>query len=197
MKKVRSPTDCFEDQLKSQIDYQKFRHYDYPVKQIHGIQSSLPSFMLNKHEIENVADAKAYIERLKSFETAFDQVIANLKIRENEGIIAPKFVFPYALSDCDNIMGDEGKLEDNLFIVDLTSKMEKANFNEEDKADLTAAAMETISQYVNPAYQKLIDCLTILETKATTDHGVWKFPEGDGFLSISIGENDHNIFNWR
>ena len=178
----------FEDELNSQINYGKFRHYDYPVKQIHGIQSSLPSFMLNKHEIETVADAKAYIDRLVSFETAIDQVIENLKIRENKGIIAPKFVFPYALSDCANIMGEKGKLEENLFILDLVAKMEKANFKEEDIIDLTASASETISQKVNPAYQRLVDCLTLLETKATTDHGVWKFPEGDEFYQYRLGK---------
>lgn len=176
----------FQDQLKSKIDYQKYRHYDYPVKQIHGIQSSLPSFMLNKHEISNVEDAKAYVSRLKAFETAFDQVIENLKIREEEGIIAPKFVFPYALSDCKNIMGDEDKLEDNIFIIDLTAKMEKAEFNSMETLDIINFAMDVIVEHVNPAYQKLMDHLTILEANSTTDHGVWKFPEGDGFYQYSL-----------
>ena len=99
----------FEDELKSQIEYEKFRHYDYPVSQMHGIQAGLASFMLNKHKIESVDDAKAYIARLACFETSIDQVIENLKIREDKGIIAPKFVFPYVLSDCANIMGEKRK----------------------------------------------------------------------------------------
>lgn len=176
----------FEDQLKNKIDYKKYSHYDYPVKQIHGIQSSLPSFMLNKHEIETVDDAKAYVERLKAFETAFDQVIQNLKIREKEGIIAPKFVFPYALSDCKNIMGEEGKLLENIFIKDLDAKMKKAGLNEIDQLDVMIAAMDAVFGKVNPAYQKLIDYLTLLETKATTDDGVWKFPEGDAFYQYRL-----------
>ena len=176
----------FEDELKSQIDYEKFRLYDYPVSQMHGIQAGLASFMLNKHEIENVADAEAYIARLSSFKTAIDQVIANLKIREDKGIIAPKFVFPHALSDCVNIMGDKEKLNENLFILDLKAKMEKANLKEEDIAELTSSASETVTQIVNPAYEKLIDCLTLLETKATTDDGVWKFPEGEEFYQYRL-----------
>ena len=176
----------FEDQLKNKIDYQKYSHYDYPVKQIHGIQSSLPSFMLNKHEIETVDDAKAYVERLKAFETAFDQVIQNLKIREKEGIIAPKFVFPYALSDCKNIMGEEGKLLENIFIKDLDTKMKKAGLNENDQVGVMIAAMDAVFGKVNPAYKKLIDYLTLLETKSKTDDGVWKFPEGDAFYQYRL-----------
>ena len=176
----------FEDQLKNNIEYQKYRHYDYPVKQIHGIQSSLPSFMLNKHEIETVDDAKAYVERLKAFETAFDQVIQNLKIREKEGIIAPKFVFPYALSDCKNIMGEEGKLLENIFIKDLDAKMKKAGLNENDQVDVMIAAIDAVCGKVNPAYQKLIDYLTLLETKSKTDDGVWKFPEGEAFYQYRL-----------
>ena len=153
---------------------------------MHGIQAGLASFMLNKHEIENVADAEAYIARLSSFKTAIDQVIANLKIREDKGIIAPKFVFPHALSDCVNIMGDKEKLNENLFILDLKAKMEKANLKEEDIAELTSSASETVTQIVNPAYEKLIDCLTLLETKATTDDGVWKFPEGEEFYQYRL-----------
>lgn len=176
----------FEDELKSQIEYEKFRHYDYPVSQMHGIQAGLASFMLNKHKIESVDDAKAYIARLACFETSIDQVIENLKIREDKGIIAPKFVFPYVLSDCANIMGEKGKLDENLFIIDLKSKMEKANFKEEDIVGLIDAAKETVSYKVNPAYQKLVDCLTALETKATTDDGAWKFPEGNEFYQYRL-----------
>ncbi|MFB0924519.1 MAG: DUF885 family protein, partial [Vicingaceae bacterium] len=72
----------FKQKLEMRIDYDKYRHYNYPVKQIGGQQSRLPSFMINKHLIEDKKDALDYINRLNAFTKMFDEIIKSLQIRE-------------------------------------------------------------------------------------------------------------------
>tara|TARA_B110000908_G_scaffold46602_1_gene56822 strand:- start:135 stop:1334 length:1200 start_codon:yes stop_codon:yes gene_type:complete len=83
-------------------------------------------------------------------------------------------------------MGEEGKLLENIFIKDLDTKMKKAGLNENDQVGVMIAAMDAVFGKVNPAYKKLIDYLTLLETKSKTDDGVWKFPEGDAFYQYRL-----------
>ena len=43
---------------------------------------------------------------LKLAPKMFDQLIVNLKAREEHGVIPPKFVFPLVLEACANVDGD-------------------------------------------------------------------------------------------
>jgi uncharacterized protein (DUF885 family) len=178
----------FKRNLERSIKYDRYRYYSYPVNQMHGMQSGFPSFMLNKHNIENKADGLAYVGRLTAAQTKFNQLLENLKIREEKGIIPPKFVFNHLYNDCNNIIGSPDKLSENLFLKDITSKLSKIEISEADKEDILQKANKAILENVIPSYQKLITYLKELELKATTDDGVWKFADGENFYNYRLEE---------
>ncbi|WP_223265790.1 DUF885 domain-containing protein [Vicingus serpentipes] len=178
----------YKRRLEREIKYAKYDHYSYPVNQMHGIQSELPSFMLNMHQIENKEDALAYVSRLNAIKPLFDQLIENLKIRADKGIIVPKFVFGHLYNDCNNIIGDTKKVNENLFIVDLTDKLAKTELTEEDKKEIITSAEKAVTESVFIAYQNLVAYLKDLEQLATTDDGVWKFEDGENFYNYRLEE---------
>ncbi len=65
------------------IDEFEYRFHGYPVNQMFGMQSEMPSFMINIHQVSSVSDVRNYISRLKLFKKKFDQLIVNLKANEN------------------------------------------------------------------------------------------------------------------
>ena len=178
----------FKRRLERDLKFEKYRHYSYPVNQMHGLQSELPSFILNMHKIENKEDAVAYVSRLNAVKPLFDQLINNLKIRAEKGIIIPKFVFGHLYNDCTNIMGNPQDLSENLFIQDLTNKLDNIDIPQEEKQEIVNNAELAIKESVNIAYQNLIDYLKELELKATNDHGVWKFKDGENFYNYRLEE---------
>lgn len=178
----------YKRRLEREIKYAKYDHYSYPVNQMHGIQSELPSFMLNMHQIENKEDALAYVSRLNAIKPLFDQLIENLKIRADKGIIVPKFVFGHLYNDCNNIIGDTKKVNENLFIVDLTGKLAKTELTEEDKKEIIISAEKAVTESVIVAYQNLVTYLKDLEQLATTDDGVWKLEDGENFYNYRLEE---------
>jgi uncharacterized protein (DUF885 family) len=178
----------YKRRLEREIKYAKYDHYSYPVNQMHGIQSELPSFMLNMHQIENKEDALAYVSRLNAIKPLFDQLIENLKIRADKGIIVPKFVFGHLYNDCNNIIGDTKKVNENLFIKDLTNKLAETELTEEDKKEIITAAEKAVTESVIVAYQNLVTYLKGLEQLATTDDGVWKFEDGENFYNYRLEE---------
>ncbi|UXX80926.1 DUF885 domain-containing protein [Reichenbachiella carrageenanivorans] len=171
------------------IDGFKYRFHNYPVNQMFGMHSSKPAFLINMHQITNKEDAEAYISRLSKFNVIFDQLIVNLKIREEKGIVPPKFVFPRVISDSKNLLTgapfEAG--EPSTLLADFTAKVEKVeDLPEEEKEGLIARANEALLGGVKPAYESLISFLTEQEKRATTDDGAWKFPDGEAFFNYAL-----------
>ncbi|AOS97419.1 hypothetical protein AUP74_01989 [Microbulbifer aggregans] len=163
----------------------KWRLHTYPVNQMYAVHTGVASLLINQHRIDSVDDAEAYIARLNALPAHFDQLIANLDDRAEAGIIPPKFVFPYVISDGKNLITGapytDGK--DSTLLKDFKGKVEKLEISDEQKQALIEKAKTAMVDSVQPAYEELIAHLGELEKKATTDDGAWKFPEGDDYYN--------------
>ena len=71
----------FEQQAQRDAEGFRFRFDTYPVNQMYGAQSQIPTFLINIHRIDTVQDAEAYIARINKIPTVLDQVIVNLQAR--------------------------------------------------------------------------------------------------------------------
>jgi uncharacterized protein (DUF885 family) len=161
---------------------ERFRHHDYPLNQMFGVQSELPNFMLTMHPLVSKLEAGNYIKRLGRFGVKFDQVMEGLLIREQKGCLPPKFVIRRVLDEMTAFAGQPAR-ENPLYTVlrDKLAKLEKVS--PADREKLLAAAAAEIERTVYPAYRKLIAYFTELEKKATRDDGVWKLPDGAEFYA--------------
>lgn len=186
--------ELMEQKLERRIKEYKWRLYNYPVNQMFGTHTHIPSLLINQHRISKIAHAEAYVARLNNVGPYFDQLIINLEARAEVGIIPPKFVFPHVIRDSQNIIKgspfDDG--EKNTLLADFSTKLndlakqEGGELNSEKKAELLKAANEALLQSVKPAYEKLIVYLTKLETKSNTEDGVWKWKDGDAFYNVAL-----------
>jgi uncharacterized protein (DUF885 family) len=137
-----------------------------------------------------VKDAEAYIARLRGFPKLFDQLLANLKLREEKGVVAPRFVFPLVLDACRKVIQgkpfDSGP-NDSPLLEDFTKKvtaLSKADGETRDR--LVADATKALNESVKPAYEKLIAFLEDQAKRATEDDGVWKFKDGAEFYESAL-----------
>ena len=101
---TRLSYDLYLQGIKDQINDDKYRLYSYPLNQMFGMQSEIPAFLINMHRISSLSDAEAYIARLNGVKDLFNQLISNMRDREEAGIIAPKFVFNHVLFDSRNVI---------------------------------------------------------------------------------------------
>lgn len=175
-------------QLENQIADYRWRYHNYPVNQMFGTHSEVPSLLINQHRIDSVADAEAYIARLNAVPQLFDQLIAGLEKRAKMGIIAPKFVFPYVINDSRNLLKgapfEAG--EDSTLLADFNHKLEALSLAAGDKQYLRGEAINALTQNLQPAYLKLIACLEDLAAHADTRAGAWKFPSGEAFYNNAL-----------
>ena len=174
--------------LQQELDEAKWRLYSYPVNQMFGTHSQVPSLLINQHSISDESDAKAYIARLNAVPALFSQLQQQLQQRAEAGIIAPKFVFPLVISASSNVIKgapfDDGA--DSTLLADFTAKVNKLALDENSKKLLVDEARIALLTSVKPAYSELIQYLHTLEAQAGTDDGVWRFKDGAEFYNFAL-----------
>ena len=185
---VKLSVEMFIQQANQQIEGDQWRYHSYPVSQMRGVHSMIPSFLINQHLIADKEEAQAYIERITNSATLLEQVVEQLKIRQQKGIVAPKFVFPLVMASIDNILKGApfSQGPDSTIFADFKAKVAKLELSEADRNSLTLAASVALKDSLAPGYQNLLSVLRKLETEATNDHGVWKFPNGEAFYNFAL-----------
>ncbi|MBU1618427.1 MAG: DUF885 domain-containing protein [Gammaproteobacteria bacterium] len=174
--------------LQARLDDAKWELYSYPVNQMYGTHSDVPSLLINQHSISDESDAKAYIGRLKGVTTYFKQLEQQLQARADIGVLPPKFVFAHVIGASRNIISgapfDGGN--DSTLLADFRGKVQELKLEQAEKDLLLKEAELALVGSVKPAYENLIKLLTTLEEKAGTEDGVWRFKDGDEFYANSL-----------
>lgn len=181
----------FVAQAEREIEAWKWRDHSYQFSQQGGAHTDAPAFLINFHPVDDVADARAYITRLRKLPAGFDQLIARAEAQAAKGILPPKFVFPMLIESCREIItgapfagvGDKKSalLEDFETKVGALKDVDAAA-----KAQLVTEASAALREAVLPAYAKLIAFFAAQEKVATDDDGVWKLPEGRDYYNFML-----------
>src|SRR2546426_3357773 len=174
--------------LKMQVEGEKWQWHNYPVNQLFGVQSQFPSFMANTHRLLTRKDCEYYLKRLDALPKKFDQLLENLKIREQKQILPPRFVVEEVLKEMTDFVGTPAS--ENILATSFKTRAGKiAELTKAQRADFQERVETTITNKVYPAYQKLIDYFREILPKTTTDDGVWKLPDGGAFYAYKLHEN--------
>ncbi len=177
--------DILDFFLKTTLDGEPWQFHDYPLNPTAGIQSELPSFLITQHPIDSAADARSYIARLDLFDVKFGQVLEGLQLREQRGLIPPKFVVDKVLVEMRAFTAQPP--QQNALYTGLAEKLAKLkDLPEPERAALLASAGMAIHDIVYPAYARLIENFEHLQGQATANNGVWALPDGDAFYAWSV-----------
>ncbi|RCU45768.1 DUF885 domain-containing protein [Corallincola holothuriorum] len=179
----------FKQYLQDEIDDYKWRYHSYPVEQMDGLQSHVPSLLINQHTVTSEEDALAYVARLYGVPGLFEQLLAQLKKREELDIIIPKFIIPLVISDSQSLLTGvpfEEADQDSTLFADFKTKLLALDLDDEREQKLLDAAALALTEHVAPAYEKLIAYLQQLENKADNHAGVWKLPDGAQFYQSTL-----------
>lgn len=177
--------DILEWYLDDRVRGQEFMYHDYRINFIDGVQVWFIDFMADIHPVTNLQEAEDYIVRLERVEKKFDQLLEGLQIREEMGIIPPRWAVE-TIAGMTAGVASEPVQSSRLYVsfrakVDALSDVDAAT-----KQSLTNRAAAAIEDYVRPAYRKLAEYLRGLVSKAGTSDGVWMLPDGDAYYAYIV-----------
>jgi uncharacterized protein (DUF885 family) len=176
----------FEYFIEAQVEGEAFAFHDYPVNQMFGAQSNLPTFMIETHQITDEGTAEDYIARLNLFQWKFDGLLESLRYREERDIIPPTFVIDRVLTEMRDFV-DQPAEEHPLYtsFLERLGEMEDP-LSDEVAEDLGAQVIAAINGDVYPAYQNLIEYFEALRPSSDDRDGVWKLPDGDAYYANQL-----------
>ena len=164
--------------------YDNWQDYSYPVNQMFGSHTWFPTFLMNVHTITSKEDALAWLSRLSKLDVKVSELLTDLDKCKANGVIAPKFVYPYVIKDCQNLLqgapfNDKGV---NPLVADFTADVEALEgLSDVEKDVLVDSAKVLMVSVFKPAYESLISYVQEMEKIATDEAGVWKFKNGDQY----------------
>jgi uncharacterized protein (DUF885 family) len=161
----------------------EFREYGYVFDQMNGAQSDLPAFLINIHSIADADQAEDYIERIEGLGTALDAQTAESRERAGKGVMPPRWVYAYVISDIENLLSAGSE---NAVLADFAGKVGKLSIAQADKAALEARAQAAWANSARPAYERLLAEMNRQQAIAGTDDGVWRFPEGRAYYDALL-----------
>ena len=191
--------------LQRTIDNDNFIFHNYLITHRGGKHSRIPSFLINYHRIDEEQDVKDYISRLRNVEPLMDDLILQLKLRQDVKKIAPAFVFPQAIKTSQNIISGypfEETKKQNVIYEDFMKKLNALEMSDALKLRYQSEMEAVLVTIVNYSYRKLITFLEEQQKLADNNHGVWKYEDGaeyyqhtlDGYTTLGLtAEEIHEI----
>ena len=136
---------------------------------------------MNIHAIDDINDANSFLARLDGIPARFTQLVDGLKLREEKGIILPKFLFDKVIESSQNIISGfpfDNRSDENPLYKSFKQKLDKLDkLAVTTKDSLLEVCTKSLVNKVQPAYSQFIAYLKELKTRADDRAGVWKFPE--------------------
>jgi uncharacterized protein (DUF885 family) len=180
--------DLFERGVAIQRMQAKWYWQAYAVSSTGSAIDGIPVMLINNHRIDTVADAEAYVSRLRAMERVSKEVSDDLDERTVKGFLPPAFVFGRVIPDARNqITGapfDTGA--DHPIWADFKKKVEALKAEPAQKEKLLADARAALTGEWKRGYDRYLAALEAMSKKATAVNGVWALPQGDAYYADTV-----------
>ena len=150
--------------------------------------TSLPVFLINNHRVASVADAEAYVARIRAAETQMDQVAEELRQRAAAGVVSPRFVFAPSIANTRNVISgapfDDGA--DNPVWADFNKKITALETDQATRDRLLSEGRAALIGPYKAGFETVLAALAEVQPKADSDAGVWRLPQGDAYYNARL-----------
>ena len=179
-----------EEEVQRDVEAFRWRWHGFEADVTGSPAGELPVFLINQHRIDNVADAEAYISRLRDVERVMGEISANMRTQAGMGIIPPRFNFEPVRADAKRVLAGApfkpGK--DTPIFADFKSKVNKLDIPAPEKERLIASARDALTGPFESGYETFLSTWASIEGQATGNRGAWGLPDGEALYASRLGQ---------
>jgi uncharacterized protein (DUF885 family) len=166
------------------IPYGAIGGYFYPVpyvlSQLTGSYQSVPSFLNGEHQIENEADAEAYLDRLDQFHRNIDLDIEAARSDAARGVIPPAIVVEKALAQSRSLRSERGAS------AGLVSSLTRRTSEKQIAGNWQSRAARIVEGPIAAALDRQIALLGDWPRLVNGTPGVLRLPEGERLYAQAL-----------
>lgn len=165
-----------------------WRFHQYAVTNNGTAVSGIPVMLINSHRVDTVADAEAYVSRLRAVERVGGEVAADLDARTARGLVSPSFVYAPVVADSrQQLTGapfDNGP--DNPVWADFKKKVAALQTDQATKDRLLREGEAALKGEFRRGNERVIAAVEAMGKKATSSDGVWRLPDGGDYYTAMV-----------
>lgn len=178
----------FEYEVERGRDAARFRKLSFPVTTNGSPAGDIPVLLINNHKVDSVADAEAYIARLRDTERVMREVAARMREQAAAGIVPNKVNFAPARADARRVVTgapfDDGP--DSTLMADFRKKVAALDAPAAAKDKLLADVREALQGPFRRGYETLFAALDEIEPQSKGNFGVWNLPDGAAYYADQL-----------
>ena len=175
----------FEYEVQRDRESARFSKLRFPVTTNGSPAGAIPVLLINNHKVDTVADARAYIARLRDTQRVMREVTARMRSQAAAGVIPNKVNFAPARNDARKVITgapfDNGP--DSALMADFRKKLAALTASPADKERLLADARTALTGPFRSGILTLVSALDEIEPKAKGNFGVWSLPDGAAYYA--------------
>lgn len=186
----RTNYQVYEEILRDRIRAVDYRRQTYFfTRNTSDPYLEIPQTLISSHRIETVADARAYIARLRGLSKILDDALAGTVSRERRGIVLPAFNFEDIARNSRQLVAgrpcDDGPT-DQSFWADFQHKLAAKALPDDVRNALLADARRALLESVCPAYKSFAARISAMGEGRTSVEGLWSLPNGEALYRTAI-----------
>jgi uncharacterized protein (DUF885 family) len=175
----------FEYETERARDSFRFRKLRFPVSTNGSPAGAIPVLLINNHKVDTVADAQAYIARLRDTERVMREVAATMREQAAAGIVPNKVNFAPARADAQKVITgapfDGGA--DSTLMADFRKKVAALDAPAATKETLLRDAQAALTGPFRQGYGVLLAALDAIEPQSKGNFGAWSLPDGAAYYA--------------
>ncbi len=149
------------------------------------------SFLVENHPLDDEQDARDYIVRLAQLDTWTDQLLEGLRLREQAGVVPPHKLLERSIQQLETRLVMRNNLSFYAPGIELYTSFRNRldsvdGLSSDRRQALLDRALTEIEETFVPSFDELRQYLIRLDSLATNEAGVWKFPEGDAYYAYIL-----------
>lgn len=155
-----------------------WRNAPYVVAQNTGAFLEIPSLLEESHTVSSREDAEAYLDRLVAYAAQIDGETGRLKSAAEQGVIAPDFLLDKTIAQIR--LAQRGAAADWPIVASFAKKAQGL------PGDFVAHAAKIAAERIGPALARQTVELEAHRSRANSDAGVWKLPQGEAYYAWAL-----------
>jgi len=181
----RTSAALLEWELDAVVADEPFAEERLVYQQFSGLQVGLVNFLSQTHPIRNRRDVENYLARLELVAAKMDEGTVIARERGEHGVLPPDFILTATIQQFDRFLGAEPAK--NVLVTSLDERAAKLkDISADERAQFVAAVEKIVGGQILPAFRRAQALLQEQLPRATSDAGVWHFPDGDKLYARAL-----------
>lgn len=159
-------------------------HLPYLVTQITGPHIDVQAVMTTQQSLRTPDAIDAWLEKLDSFDVAFDGIIEKIRSDEAAGCRPPQALLTKTLPVLDSFLA--GPANAHPLIEAFGARMEEAVIDQSRREAALQHAITALETKARPAYARLREQIAEMLPRGQEMAGIWAQPEGEALYAANM-----------